>query len=225
MAAINQGTFPGTIVVILGTAWDGNLGLSENDMVTLTKVSSSPGQVIYTEDGTDTPNQSTNRIKVFMRAFGSATTFAPGCSMVGEFANTMTSWSYVTQLPGTTVSFNNLYYQVTGPPYNYTFRKIWATNTAYTDQSTITTSNDGWPKVFKSMVEGTPEGTFQYSGSGGLITGGTASIVASDFAFIASGEGGAITGSAAIVSSTCDSSVLLTLSMFHRNSRQNCKEN
>lgn len=204
MAITNQSSFPATIVVILGPAWDGKLGLSENDMVTLTKVSSTPGQIIYSEDGTSTPDESTNRIRIRMRAQFSTASAAPGISAAAEFATpatTATRFTYISQLTGTTAD-PMIYTQLSGPPYTYTFRRAWATNQTYNNASTITTANDGWPKVFKSMVEGADPGTFQYTASGGLTIDGTADITANDFAFIFSGDGEVSIGGTAIPSSS-----------------------
>jgi len=52
--------FPDTIQVVLGPIWDGTNGLTENDVLTLEKVS---GQDIWTEDGTLTADLATNRVQ------------------------------------------------------------------------------------------------------------------------------------------------------------------
>jgi len=60
--------FPTFIQVTLGSAWAGVNGLDPSDTIELEQVSSG----VYSEDGTDTPNTSTNRIKIVFTSAGIA---------------------------------------------------------------------------------------------------------------------------------------------------------
>lgn len=155
MSIINIASFPLTVDVVLGPAWDGHLSLSENDVVTLTKISTTSTLVRYSEDGTATPNTSTNRILIEMRAGGTVSLGATA-SLYAFYARTGTisTFSPVGNLSPSFPANNILGQIATMSPYSYTFREVFADNTQYTSQSTITVTNDGWPKVFKSMQEG-----------------------------------------------------------------------
>lgn len=170
MAIINQGSFPDSIDVVLGPAWTGSNGLSEDDMLTLTKSSTGTNQVDYTEDGSTTANPTTNRIKATMMAPGTASVSYRG-SLYAYYA-TGTDFSPIRFFYTGAVSpiYNSTI--GTASPFSYTFREVWIENGQYESQSTITVTNDGWPKVFKSMVESVFSAS--HTASGGLTLGGLA---------------------------------------------------
>lgn len=91
--------FPNQIEVTLGSAWTGKNGLSPNDVLPLTKVA---GENWWTEDGTGTANDSTNRIRfrpVNFELFGSTNSAGvnidaadDGWQMVGQTTRTGTAF-------------------------------------------------------------------------------------------------------------------------------------
>ena len=85
--------FPTFIQVTLGSAWAGVNGLDPGDTIELEQVSSG----VYSEDGTDTPNTSTNRIKIVftsagiadqVNVYGAATTGWDSAAAVDAFLTT-----------------------------------------------------------------------------------------------------------------------------------------
>lgn len=69
---VKQESFPEQIQVVAGQKLNGVMGIYTDDVLVLNKYSSSAGVVIYTEDGTDTPNvtgPAYNRIRLDLRAF------------------------------------------------------------------------------------------------------------------------------------------------------------
>ncbi len=108
--------FPSAIDVVLGSNWDGTNGLDPTDAIRLHWASIAGDERIYTEDGTLTPNTSTNRIYLTL------TSTAPhpfGAAVGGAWDYGTTGSPDVRWAAG--VSFSQ--YTYTG---DYTFGELWA---------------------------------------------------------------------------------------------------
>lgn len=149
---LNQPSFPLTIEVILGPAWEGLNGLSEDDVVTLTRYSLDSTLARYSEDGTSSADTSTNRIRLSMRAASGMSTSNTMTPSIAYQHTTKTSQIYFSQLffqGGSTNGQLNSYIDSSSLT-TYTFLDVWNVNNQYTDS--ITTGVDGMPNVFKSMA-------------------------------------------------------------------------
>lgn len=153
---INFSSFPTNIDIVLGPAWDGQLGFSEDDVVTLTKASTDDGAstdtVEYTEDGTQAADINNNRIRLLMR-----TRNYPYYNASLNASNARTQ--YLTKTGTTTTNFTRInvptangglganYYQIKNTTDTiYTFLDVFNyPHTVYTA--------GGWPEAIKSMVE------------------------------------------------------------------------
>lgn len=145
--SFQQASFPSSIDVVLGAGWDGYNGLSEDDVVTLTRYQISSSQASYSEDGTSTPNASTNRIQVIMSDDGFDHKVAANAGYY-DTALMSTTWKYPTSVLTTNVSNNflNINTLQTSITDNcYTFRDVFLNNTIYT--------GGGWLRVFKSIIK------------------------------------------------------------------------
>lgn len=141
--------FPDQIEVILGSAWYPNVhGLNEDDVVVLTKVA---GQNKWSEDGTETPNYTTNRLII-------------------EFSNSLGKEVHLkgARNSGGSPTFMTVFYRLMYDSYDYTFLDLW--NRSPVVESTpdyyfiysvgSVTYND---EVFKSMEAVIPSSQFEAS--------------------------------------------------------------
>lgn len=88
-------TFTSDIQVVLGSKWTGVIGLNPNDVIVLKKV---PAITVWTENGTNTPNTSTNRLRLALSS-SYMTEFMGACGSTGPPSYSM--------LPSYRVSFSN----------------------------------------------------------------------------------------------------------------------
>ena len=81
--------FPTNIDVILGSAWSGVNGLDPTDVLTLIHTGSG---FEWSEDGTDTPNAATNRLKVAFSGNNNGTTRSLSASVFAASTGS-SAWS------------------------------------------------------------------------------------------------------------------------------------
>src|SRR3990167_4179372 len=93
-------SFPDIISVILGQSWNGWQGLSEYDIVYLYKISSDANNAYYSENGTETPDNTTNRIRV---RFSSGTNAIAAYLFVAQYDYEiwLSAGSFVASTPST----------------------------------------------------------------------------------------------------------------------------
>lgn len=143
--------FPSAIQVTLGSKWNNTWGLNENDVIVLNKVA---GQDKWTEDGTDTPDSSTNRFR-----FTPSDPSGPRVVIHGAYQNV----TYVSSL-STSVTTTSWYKELqldTPGTGNYTFLDIFSGTAAETWSQTVTHEfysyvSDYDVHVFKAMAEYVP---------------------------------------------------------------------